>query len=50
MLGEKIYSASNIQHSTFNINLSSQPAGVYMYRVVTETGDLTSEGKFIIQK
>jgi hypothetical protein len=51
MLGEKIYSHSlNINNSTSKINLSSQPDGVYMYRVLTEAGSLASEGRFVIQK
>jgi hypothetical protein len=51
MLGQIIYSTSlSINNSTFNINLGSQPNGVYLYRVLTETGSLVSDGKFIIQK
>lgn len=50
MLGEKIYSHSfNIEHSTLSINISGQPAGIYLYRVITQAGELVSEGKFVIQ-
>ena len=50
MLGEKVYSQFNIQHSTFNINLSNQPNGVYLYRLIDESSELIGEGKLIIQK
>jgi len=57
MLGQQVYSQSNIsrrdpfgQNSTFNIDLSSQPSGVYLYRVISEDGNLTGEGKLVIQK
>jgi uncharacterized repeat protein (TIGR03803 family) len=50
MLGERIHSTPlSIQNSTFNISISGQPAGIYMYRVITETGNLVSEGKFVIE-
>ena len=56
MLGEKVYShykitnPDNYRESNYQIDLSSQPNGVYLYRVITETGDLVGEGKLIIQK
>lgn len=50
MLGEKVYFQSNIQNSAFNINLSNQPNGIYLYRVTDESGNLIGNGKFIIQK
>jgi len=50
VLGEKVYSQFNIQNPTFNINLSSQPGGVYLYRVIANSGELIGEGKVIIQK
>jgi hypothetical protein len=58
MLGEKIYSTSvSINNfpqgsiwTTFHINLGSQPNGIYLYRVLSETGGLVSDGKFVIQK
>jgi hypothetical protein len=33
-----------------SIDLSSQPNGVYFYRVLYEDGGLIGEGKLIIQK
>ena len=50
VMGEHIYSQSNIQNSQFNIDLSSQPAGVYFYRAITESGILIGEGKILVQK
>jgi len=57
MLGQQVYFNSipiaigiNIQHSTFDIDLSSQPDGVYLYRVITQDGSLVGEGKLVIEK
>jgi hypothetical protein len=49
MIGEKVY-AGNINSVTTRLDLSDQPQGVYLYRIMTEKGDFVSEGKFIIQK
>jgi|GEM_PF-5491514 hypothetical protein len=49
MIGEKVYSNSlNIQHSKFNIDLSDQSAGVYMYKILSEKGEYLASGKLII--
>jgi sugar lactone lactonase YvrE len=48
VLGEKVFQ-SNIQHSTFSIDLSFLPGGVYLYRVVSEKGELIGDGKFVVQ-
>jgi hypothetical protein len=32
------------------IDLSGQPSGVYLYRVMDASGALVGEGKFVIQK
>ncbi len=50
VLGQNAYSQFNIQNPTFNIDLSSQPSGVYFYRVTNSDGSLVGEGKIIIQK
>jgi len=50
MLGQQAFSQLNIQSSTFNINLGSQPDGLYMYRIISETGDLQGQGKLLIMK
>jgi len=48
-LGEKINQQLNITNSTFNIDLSDQPAGVYFYRITDYTGN-TVTGKLILEK
>lgn len=56
MLGEKIYSHNQIANpgsygeSNYQIDLSSQPSGVYLYRAITTNGNLIRQGKLIIQK
>jgi len=50
ILGEKVYSQLSTQNSQLTINISNQPNGVYLYRVLTENGNLLGEGKIIIQK
>jgi len=50
VMGQEVYSQSNIQNPTFNIDLSSQASGVYMYRIFTLDGNAIGEGKIIIQK
>lgn len=48
MLGEKIYSNPfQISNSPFQINLNGQPNGVYLYRVISQNGDLLGEGKLV---
>jgi uncharacterized repeat protein (TIGR03803 family) len=50
-LGEMVYSANISQGQTTNgINISSQPNGLYLYRVLTETGKLVGEGKVVVNK
>jgi uncharacterized repeat protein (TIGR03803 family) len=51
MLGEKVYSNYQITKlSNYQINLSNQSNGVYLYRVLNENGSLLGAGKLIIQK
>jgi hypothetical protein len=51
VLGEQIYSGmlKPVQHD-YEINLSSQSNGIYLYRVVSESGTLIGEGKVVIEK
>lgn len=52
MLGEKVYTVLMPQTpkgALSQIDLTGKSAGIYLYRVITETGDLVSEGKFVIQ-
>lgn len=50
VLGEKVYSNSYIQNPTFEINLSNQPNGIYLYRIISENGTLLGSGKIVIEK
>jgi len=50
VLGEKVYSEFNIQNPTFKIDLSNQPNGIYLYRVIKSDGSLIGEGKIVMQK
>jgi trimeric autotransporter adhesin len=51
VLGEQVY---NSQLSTFNtqftLDLSSNPSGVYLYRVITDSRELVGEGKLVLGK
>lgn len=50
-LGEKVYSNYQItESSNYQIDLSSQSNGVYLYRVITEDGNLIGQGKLVIEK
>jgi hypothetical protein len=48
VLGENIYQAKLTSDKT-QINLNSQPVGMYLYRIFDETGKVISTGKLIIQ-
>lgn len=57
MLGEKVYTTSlnpskgGTSNTTISLPLgeSQSGAGIYLYRIITETGELVAEGKFVIQ-
>lgn len=49
VLGEQVYLRS-AQADDNNVNLSNQPNGVYLYRVMSENGELLGDGKFVIVK
>jgi len=50
VLGQKMFSQFSIQNPTFNIDLSSNSSGVYLYKVMDESGALVGEGKVVIAK
>jgi hypothetical protein len=50
MLGEKVYSNYPLGTNHSSLDLSSNPNGIYFYRVVSENGDLVGEGKIVIEK
>jgi hypothetical protein len=51
IMGEKVNIGmlKQVQHD-YEINLSSQPSGVYFYQVLNEDGSLVGEGKVIVQR
>jgi sugar lactone lactonase YvrE len=53
ILGEKIYSAITPDLSyageRVQVDISNQPAGIYLYRVLAENGKVVGEGKLVIQ-
>ncbi len=49
MLGEKVYT-KNVNAANTQVELANKPNGIYMYRILSETGTLISEGKFVIQQ
>jgi|GEM_PF-1410922 hypothetical protein len=51
MLGEKVYSKALRQtRGNNNIDISTQPDGIYLYRVMSDSGNLIGTGKLVIQK
>ena len=49
MLGEKIYDQLIMDSGLLTIDLKGQPEGLYLYRVLSEKGELIGSGKLIIQ-
>lgn len=49
VLGQQVYQ-SNINSGNTEVNLSRQPPGIYLYRVVTQTSNLVGEGKIVLQR
>jgi hypothetical protein len=49
ILGELVYSQLSIVNYPLSINLSNQPSGVYLYRVIKQDGSLLGSGKLIIE-
>ena len=50
MMGQRIFQAQYpILNTKYKIDLSGQPAGIYLCRVVTQTGQQVAEGKIMIK-
>ena len=56
VLGEKIQTSSlpspkgESASVSYSMNISSQPDGIYFYRILSESGNQVGEGKLVIQK
>ncbi|HXB10585.1 MAG TPA: choice-of-anchor tandem repeat GloVer-containing protein, partial [Bacteroidia bacterium] len=48
MLGEQVHQ-STLKTSSTQVNLSNEAKGIYLYRIISESGEPISQGKFIIQ-
>lgn len=51
LLGERVFTETlhSVQGDNI-INVGSQPAGIYLYRVTDESGSLVGQGKIVVQK
>jgi len=50
-LGQQVYSKElSTLNSPLSIDLSSNPTGMYFYRIQNENGDFVSEGKVVIER
>jgi uncharacterized repeat protein (TIGR03803 family) len=49
MLGQQVFTRS-LNSTNTEIDMSSQPNGIYLYRVATENGNLIEQGKLVVQK
>jgi uncharacterized repeat protein (TIGR03803 family) len=51
ILGEQVLTTSlNNTNSANSIDMSSQSNGFYLYKIITETGNIIGQGKLVIQK
>lgn len=48
VLGQEV-TASTINSGSTQINLSSQPKGIYIYKVISETGEPVSTGRLVVE-
>jgi hypothetical protein len=51
MLGEKVHDSQYpISSNQYSLDLSSQPPGIYLYRIISEKGEAIASGKLVIEK
>ncbi len=49
MFGEKVYSQSIIYSPSFIVDIKNRPSGIYLYRLIDESGSIVNQGKIIIR-
>lgn len=49
MVGEKVFSQLSIVNYPLSIDLTGQPSGIYLYRVLKEDGGVVGSGKVIVE-
>jgi hypothetical protein len=51
VLGEQVYSTNYpLTTNHYSLDLSSNPNGIYLYRVIANSGNIIGEGKLVIEK
>jgi uncharacterized repeat protein (TIGR03803 family) len=51
VLGEQVYSTNYpLTTNHYSLDLSSNPSGIYLYRVIANKGNILGEGKLVIEK
>jgi uncharacterized repeat protein (TIGR03803 family) len=51
VLGEQVYSTNYpLTTKHYSLDLSSNPNGIYLYRVIANSGNIIGEGKLVIEK
>jgi hypothetical protein len=50
MLGQTVYKTNLSNGGSNNIDISSQPNGVYLYKVENEQGSILEQGKLVVEK
>lgn len=49
ILGEKVHSQFSIVNSTLSIDISNQPVGIYIYKILSGEGRLISCGRIVVR-
>lgn len=50
MIGEKVFAKTLDNQNENTIDMNSQPNGIYLYKVISESGSIVGSGKVVIQK
>jgi hypothetical protein len=49
MFGENIYN-TEFNTTTTQIEISDQPSGIYLYRILNSNGELVQSGKMMVER